>query len=79
MPEEKQRWFWVASWPLPDGRRKRVKFSVKKYGEDGAFKMALKARKDALKKLEGEFDPGAVRRKPARRRAAASEGARRGA
>jgi len=79
MPEEKQRWFWVASWPLPDGRRKRVKFSVKKYGEEGAFKMALKARKDALKKLEGEFDPGAVRRKPARRRAATSEGARRGA
>ncbi len=77
MPEEKQRWFWVASWPLPDGRRKRVKFSVKKYGEDGAFKMALKARKDALKKLEGEFDPGAVRRKPARRRA--SDSARRNA
>ncbi len=79
MPEEKQRWFWVASWPLPDGRRKRVKFSVKKYGEEGAFKMALKARKDALKKLEGEFDPGAVRRKPARRRAATGEGARRSA
>jgi hypothetical protein len=55
-----------------------VKFSVKKYGEDGAFKMALKARKDALKKLEGEFDPGAVRRKPARRRASA-ESARRSA
>lgn len=27
MPEDKQRWFWVASWPLPSGRRKRVKFS----------------------------------------------------
>lgn len=68
MPEEKQRWFWVASWPLPDGRRKRVKFSVKKYGEEGAFKAALKARKDALRQLDGEFDPGAIRRKPARRR-----------
>ncbi|MFA9441076.1 AP2 domain-containing protein [Uliginosibacterium sp. sgz301328] len=68
MPEDRQRWFWVASWPLPDGRRKRVKFSVKKYGEEGAFKQALKARKDALKKLEGEFDPGAVRRKPRRSR-----------
>lgn len=67
LPEEKQRWFWVASWPLPDGRRKRVKFSVKKYGEEGAFKMALKSRKDALKALDGEFDPGAVRRRPARR------------
>ena len=43
LPEEKQRWFWVASWPLPDGRRKRVKFSVKKYGEDGAFQMAMDA------------------------------------
>lgn len=68
LPEEKQRWFWVASWPLPDGRRKRVKFSVKKYGEEGAFKMALKARKDALKSLDGAFDPGAIRRKPVRRR-----------
>ena len=61
MPDEKQRWFWVASWPLPSGKRKRVKFSVNKYGDEGAFKMALKARKDALKKLEGEFNPGAVR------------------
>jgi hypothetical protein len=52
----------VASWPLPSGRRKRVKFSVNKYGEEGAFKMALKARKDALKKLDGQFDPGASRR-----------------
>lgn len=73
LPEDKQRWFWVASWPLPDGRRKRVKFSVKKYGEEGAFKAALKARKDALKHLDGQFDPGAVRRKPARRRAADGE------
>jgi len=67
MPEEKQRWFWVASWPLPSGRRKRVKFSVNKYGEEGAFKMALKSRKDALKKLDGQFDPGASRRGRTRR------------
>ncbi|GAB4057093.1 AP2 domain-containing protein [Uliginosibacterium sediminicola] len=73
LPEDKQRWFWVASWPLPDGRRKRVKFSVKKYGEEGAFKMALKARKDALRGLDGAFDPGAVRRKPARRKTESSE------
>lgn len=67
MPDEKQRWFWVASWPLPDGKRKRVKFSVKKYGEEGAFNMALQARKDALKELEGQFDPGATRRVRRRR------------
>jgi hypothetical protein len=68
LPPEKQRWFWVASWPLPSGKRKRVKFSVKKHGEEGAFKMALKARREALRKLEGSFDPGAVRRRPGRRR-----------
>ncbi|TVT78072.1 MAG: AP2 domain-containing protein [Denitromonas halophila] len=70
LPEDKQRWFWVASWPLPDGRRKRVKFSVNKYGEDGAFKLALEARNEALDKLNGDFDPGAVRRRPARKSAA---------
>lgn len=70
LPEDQQRWFWVASWPMDDGKRKRVKFSVKKYGEETAFKMALKAREDALKELEGNFDPGATRRKPQRKRRA---------
>lgn len=70
LPEEKQRWFWVASWPLADGRRKRVKFSINKYGEDGAFEMALNARNDALAKLAGAFDPGAGRRRMRRSRKA---------
>lgn len=71
LPEERQRWFWVASWPLADGRRKRVKFSIKKYGEEAAFQMALKARNDALGKLAGAFDPGAGRRRARRSRKAA--------
>lgn len=58
-----KRWFWVASWVLPDGRAKRIKFSVKKYGEEGAFKMAVKARRGAVKEMAGNFDPGAARRK----------------
>lgn len=58
-----KRWFWVASWVLPDGRAKRVKFSVKKYGEEGAFKLAVKARRGAIKQMAGNFDPGAARRK----------------
>ncbi|MGB0128007.1 MAG: AP2 domain-containing protein, partial [Rhodocyclaceae bacterium] len=72
LPEDQQRWFWVASWPLPDGKRKRVKFAVNKYGEEKAFKMALKARRDAIRKLEGNFDPGAARRVPKRRSKASS-------
>ena len=62
LPEEQQRWFWVASWPTPEGNRKRIKFSVRKYGEEQAFKMALMARRDALRTMEGSFDPGAERR-----------------
>ena len=68
LPEDRQRWFWVASWPLADGRRKRVKFSINKYGEEGAFEMALKARNEALAKLGGAFDPGAGRRRVRRSR-----------
>lgn len=70
LPEDQQRWFWVASWPMADGKRKRVKFSVKKYGEETAFKMALQAREEALVELDGNFDPGAARRKPQRKRRA---------
>ena len=62
-PVKDRRWFWVASWVLPDGRAKRVKFSANKYGEEGAFKMAVKARRAAVKHMEGNFDPGATRRK----------------
>jgi hypothetical protein len=58
-----RRWFWVASWVLPDGRAKRVKFSVQKYGEEGAFKLAVKARRGAIRLMKGNFDPGATRRK----------------
>ncbi len=61
-PQEK-RWFWVASWVLPDGRAKRVKFSVNKHGEEGAFKLAVKARRGAIRLMGGDFDPGATRRK----------------
>jgi hypothetical protein len=60
-PARERRWFWVASWVLPDGRAKRVKFSVNKYGEEGAFKMAVKARRTAIRQMEGDFNPGATR------------------
>jgi len=62
-PSAEKRWFWVASWVLPDGRAKRIKFSVKKYGEEDAFKLAVKARRGAVKRMAGNFDPGATRRK----------------
>ena len=75
LSEERQRWFWVASWPLPDGKRKRVKFSVRKYGEEGAFQQALDARNKAIGKLNGSFDPGALRRRRTRASDSASAAA----
>jgi hypothetical protein len=63
LPEDKRRWFWVAAWSVPGGKRIRVKFSVDKYGEERAFQMALKARRAAIAKLEGSFDPAARRRR----------------
>lgn len=62
-PDAEKRWFWVASWVLPDGRAKRIKFSVRKFGEEVAFKLAVKARRAAIRQMAGNFDPGATRRK----------------
>ena len=64
-----KRWFWVASWVLPDGRARRAKFSVNKYGEEEAFRLAVKARRGALRQMEGSFDPGATRRRLRKSRA----------
>lgn len=72
LPPEEQRWFWVAAWPLPNGRRKRVKFSANKYGDEGAFQLAVQAREEAMAKMTGYFDPGATRR-PRRRKPRAVE------
>ncbi len=57
-PADEQRWFWVAAWTLPGGKRKRVKFSEKKYGRRGARDLAIQARLAGLKKVKGQFDPG---------------------
>ena len=68
LPSQKQRWNWVAAWPLPDGRRKRVKFSVQKFGEEQARALAIRAREEGLKALEGDFDPHRERVRRARLR-----------
>lgn len=56
-----QRWFWVASWMRPDGRPQRKKFSIGKYGELEAFRLAVKTRRRAMRTMRGNFDPGATR------------------
>lgn len=43
-----QKLFWEAQWPIGNGRSRHKKFSILKYGEQGAFQMALAARQAAL-------------------------------
>lgn len=63
LPEHERRWFWVAAWPAKDGR-KRVRFSVNKYGEELAFQLALTARKEGIAALSDKyFNPGVRRNK----------------
>ena len=40
--------FWQATWTMSDGRRGRVRFSVKKHGDRGAFRLAVKARQQGI-------------------------------
>lgn len=48
------RVYWVAQWPVSPGRAKQKKFSVRVYGERGAFRLALKARNQGLRALRNE-------------------------
>ncbi len=39
--------FWQATWSSEPGVRKRVKFSIARYGEEQAFELACEARREA--------------------------------
>lgn len=45
------RRYWLAQWPIGDGKAQMKKFSIKEYGEQGAFRLAVRARQEALKSL----------------------------
>lgn len=40
--------FWQATWSPEPGKRRSVKFSIKRHGEAVAFELAVKARTDAV-------------------------------
>jgi hypothetical protein len=56
-----ERRFWIARCPMEPWRTRLVKFSVAKYGAEGAFRRAVKARREALARLSGTFSPGEKR------------------
>jgi hypothetical protein len=56
--KRQQKLFWEAQWPIGDGRSRHRKFSILKYGEEGAYQMALAARETALHALSRKtFSP----------------------
>lgn len=48
----RHRLFWLAQWPIGGGKARMKKFSIKRYGERGAFQRELRARRQALKSLQ---------------------------
>lgn len=66
MPSGRRIPYWYARCPLGLHKTKLAKFSVRKHGEKKAFQFAVKARMDALGKLDREvFLPGQSMRNPA--------------
>lgn len=46
-----RRRYWLAQWPIGNGKARKKKFSITRYGERGAFQRALRARRQALNRL----------------------------
>lgn len=42
--------FWQATWSPEPGRRRSVKFSIRRYGERRAFRLAVEAREEGIGK-----------------------------
>ncbi len=56
--EKDRRWpsapvyqYWVAQWSPAPGVRRTQRFSVEKYGNDEAFRLAVKARKKGVQEM----------------------------
>ena len=53
--EIKETWYWEANWPNAVGESLCKPFSIKRYGAEMAKQMAIRARAEGMKKVEGTF------------------------
>ena len=51
----KESWYWEANWPGAKGESISESFAVKRYGEEIAKRMAVRARKNGLLGVKGTF------------------------
>lgn len=51
----KETRYWEASWPAEEGKNVSINFSVRKYGEELARSMAIRARQRGIEGVEGPF------------------------
>ncbi|TWU38771.1 AP2 domain protein [Novipirellula aureliae] len=53
-PSKPKYLYWVAQWSPAKGVRKTKRFSVEKYGDEKAYKMAVNARKRGVAAMQSE-------------------------
>lgn len=51
----KENWYWEASWPDDVGESTHKTFPVKKYGDEIARRMAIRARQEGMRGVEGTY------------------------
>lgn len=51
----RKNWYWEATWPTGNSDQEHIAFSVNEYGEDLARRMAIDARKKAMRGVSGVF------------------------
>lgn len=52
---KRSTWYWEAIWPTTPGQHETIRYSVRKFGEEGAFKKACAARRRGIKNVSGVF------------------------
>jgi hypothetical protein len=51
----KENWYWEAHWPTEQGAASHIAFPVNEYGENKARKLAIQAREQGVRQLDGNF------------------------
>lgn len=51
----KEAWYWEANWPNSNGESISKRFSVKRFGDDYAKQLAMRAREVGMQTVEGTF------------------------